>query len=43
LVTAYSITGWPKMAALSRGFYIIFVSLVLQKVATGLINEVAAK
>jgi len=30
------------MAALSRGFYINFVSLVLQKVATGFINEVAA-
>jgi len=30
------------MAVLSTGFYINFVSLILQKVATGLINKVAA-
>ena len=30
------------MAALSRGSYINFVSFILQKVAAGLINEVAA-
>jgi len=30
------------MAALSKGFYINFISLVLQKVAADLINEVAA-